>query len=306
MERVQLFHIKSISQYHKLMGLPKPEHPLVSLINLADITQAPLKTSFSLAFDFYSISLKRFSDIKYKYGQLSNDFDEGILFFMSPNQVMRIDIENAETAKMDGWILYVHPDFLYGTSLAKDIKKYEFFDYSANEALLLSHKEEGIVSGILKNIEGEYHANIDNFSQDVIIRQLDLLLAYSDRYYHRQFLTRKTYNHEILSRLEEILKGYFSSDELAENGIPTVQYVSEKLNISISYLSRLLKTLTGQSTQQHIQNHMIEIAKQKLSNTKLSVGEIAYVLGFEHPQSFSKIFKNKTSLTPIEYRNSYD
>lgn len=205
MEKVQLYHIKTISQYHQLMGLPKPEHPLISLINLADITQGPLESSFSLAFDFYSVSLKRFSDIKYKYGQQSNDFDEGVLFFMSPNQVMRIDIENAENAKMEGWILYIHPDFLYHTSLAKDIKKYEFFNYSANEALLLSHKEEEIVSDILKNIQREYHSNIDNFSQDVIIRQLDLLLTYSDRYYHRQFLTRKKDSHEILNRLEEIL-----------------------------------------------------------------------------------------------------
>ena len=306
MEKLQLYHIKTISEYHKLMGLSKPEHPLISLINLADITQGPMESSFSLVFDFYSISLKRFSDIKYKYGQHTNDFDEGILFFMSPNQVMRIDIENAETAKMEGWILYVHPDFFYGTSLAKDIKQYEFFDYSANEALLLSHKEEEIVSDILKNIQREYHSNIDNFSQDVIIRQLDLLLTYSDRYYHRQFLTRKKDNHEILNRLEEILNDYFRNDKLTENGIPSVQYVSEKLNISISYLSRLLKTLTGQSTQQHIQNHMIEIAKEKLSNTKLSVSEIAYKLGFEYPQSFSKIFKNKTNLTPIEYRNSYN
>ena len=306
MEKVQLYHIKTISQYHKLMGLPKPEHPLISLINLADITQGPPESSFSLVFDFYSVSLKRFSDIKYKYGQQSNDFDEGILFFMSPNQVMRIDIENTETAKMEGWILYVHPDFLYGTSLAKDIKKYEFFNYSANEALLLSHKEEEIVGDILKNIQREYHSNVDNFSQDVIIRQLDLLLTYSDRYYHRQFLTRKKDNHEILNRLEEILNDYFSNGKLAENGIPSVQYVSEKLNTSISYLSRLLKTITGKSTQQHIQDYIIEIAKEKLSTTKLSVSEIAYGLGFEYSQSFSKIFKSKTNLTPIEYRNSYN
>ncbi len=306
MEKVRLYHIKTISQYHQLMGLPKPEHPLISLINLADITQGPLENSFSLAFDFYSVSLKRFSDIKYNYGQQSNDFDEGILFFMSPNQVMRIDIENAETAKMEGWILYIHPDFLYRTSLAKDIKKYEFFDYSANEALLLSHKEEEIVSDILKNIQREYHSNIDNFSQDVIIRQLDLLLTYSDRYYHRQFLTRKKDSHEILNRLEDILQDYFRSDKLAKNGIPSVQFVSEKLNISISYLSRLLKILTGQSTQQHIQNYLIEIAKEKLSATELSVSEIAYQLGFEYSQSFSKFFKSKSGVSPLEFRQSFN
>lgn len=306
MEKTPPYRIKTISEYHKLMGLPKPEHPLISWVNLSDITQVPFEKSFSIIFDFYSISLKRYSDIKYKYGQQSNDFDEGILFFMAPNQVMRIDIENMDTAKSEGWILYVHPDFLYGTSLAKDIKKYEFFDYSVNEALFLSDKEEDIIIGILKNIQREYHSNIDNFSQDVIIRQLDLLLTYSDRYYHRQFLTRKINNHKILNSLEENLNDFFKGDMLIKNGIPTVQYISEKLNISTSYLSRLLKTLTGQSTQQHIHNYLIEIAKEKLSTSDLSVSEIAYELGFEHSQSFGKLFKTKTNLSPLEFRQSFN
>ncbi|WP_419800897.1 helix-turn-helix domain-containing protein [Mucilaginibacter sp.] len=302
----QPLRIKTISEYHKLMGLPKPEHPLISLVNLDDITKLPLEKSFSIVFDFYSISLKRYSNIKYKYGQQSNDFDEGILFFMSPNQVMAINIENADSAKTEGLILYVHPDFLYGSSLAKDIKRYEFFSYSVSEALFLSSKEEDIITGILKNIQREYHANIDDFSQDVIVRQLDLLLTYADRYYHRQFLTRKNTNHKILNNLEEALNEMFEEVRLAENGIPSVQYISDKLNISTSYLSRLLKTLTGQSTQHHIQNRVIEKAKEKLSATTLSVSEIAYELGFEHPQSFSKLFKTKTNISPLGFRASFN
>lgn len=302
----QPLRIKTISEYHKLMGLPKPEHPLISLVNLDDITKLPLEKSFSIVFDFYSISLKRYSNIKYKYGQQSNDFDEGILFFMSPNQVMGINIENTDSAKTEGLILYVHPDFLYGSSLAKDIKRYEFFSYSVSEALFLSGKEEDIITGILKNIQREYHANIDDFSQDVIVRQLDLLLTYADRYYHRQFLTRKSTNHKILNNLEEALNEMFEEGRLAENGIPSVQYISDKLNISTSYLSRLLKTLTGQSTQHHIQNRVIEKAKEKLSATTLSVSEIAYELGFEHSQSFSKLFKTKTNISPLGFRASFN
>ena len=306
MNNMQPYRIKTINEYHRAMGLHNPEHPLISLVDLKDISQVPSEKSFSLVFDFYSISLKRYSDIKYKYGQQSNDFDEGILFFMSPNQVMRIDIENMDTAKSEGWILYVHPDFLYGTSLAKDIKKYEFFEYSVNEALFLSSKEEEIIIGILKNIQLEYHSNIDNFSQDVVIRQLDLLLTYSDRYYHRQFLTRKKSNHKTLSVLEETLNEYFNGDQLIQDGIPTVQYISEKLHISTSYLSRLLKTLTGQSTQQHIQNKLIEKAKEKLSTTELTVSEIAYELGFEHSQSFNKLFKSKTNFSPLKFRQLFN
>ena len=302
----QPLRIKTISEYHKIMGLPKPEHPLISLVKLSDMTSFPAEKSFSIVFDFYSFSLKRYSNIKYKYGQQSTDFDEGVLFFMSPNQVMRIDLEDPDAAKTEGWILYVHPDFLYGTPLAKEIKRYEFFSYSVNEALFLSGKEENILTGILKGIQKEYHSNIDHFSQDVIIRQLDLLLTYSDRYYHRQFLTRKVNNHKIVTTLEAALNEMFQEDAVTKNGIPSVQAISDKLNISTAYLSRLLKTLTGQSTQQHIQNYLIEKAKEKLSTSHLSISEIAYELGFEHPQSFSKLFKGKTNVSPLEFRNSFN
>jgi AraC-like DNA-binding protein len=200
----------------------------------------------------------------------------------------------------------VHPNYLWNTPLAKTIRQYDFFSYSVHEGLHLSEKEEAMITGLLQLIGQEYHSNIDKFSQPVIIAQLELLLTYADRFYHRQFITRKAANHQILSRLEDILATYFTSEALAQQGLPSVQYISEQLNISPNYLSGLLKVLTGQSTQQHIHDKVIDIAKEKLSTTDLSVSEIAYELGFEHPQSFSKLFKTKTSLSPLEFRQSFN
>ena len=202
--------------------------------------------------------------------------------------------------------MLVHPDFLWNTPLAKTIKQYEYFSYSVNEALHLSEKEEAMIIGIMRNVEQEYHSNIDKFSQDVIIAQLELLLTYAERFYQRQFITRKITNHRILNRLEDILTEYFNSDVLVKKGLPTVQYIAETLNVSPNYLSGLLKVLTGQSTQQHIHDKLIEKAKEKLSTTDLSVSEIAYELGFEYPQSFSKLFKTKTNLSPLEFRQSFN
>lgn len=241
------------------------------------------------------------------YGQQEYDFDEGgVMFFMSPNQVLRVEEGETNRENRSGWILLIPPDFLWHTSLAKSIHKYEYFDYSVNEALFLSEKEETTINGIIQNIRQEYHSNIDKFSQSVIIAQLELLLTYAERFYERQFITRKITNHRILDPLENLLTTYFNSDDLVTKGLPSVQYIAGTLNLSPKYLSGLLKVLTGQSTQQHIHNKLIEKAKEKLSTTKLSVSEIAYELGFEHSQSFSKLFKNKTSQSPSEFRASFN
>jgi len=306
MANILPYRIKTISEYHQLMGLPKPEHPLISVINFESIKQLPYQDSISLVFNFYSISLKRDFNARMKYGQQEYDFDEGIMFFMSPGQVFGIEIEKGSALKHSGWLLLVHPDFLWNTQLAKTIKQYEYFNYSVNEALHLSEKEETTITGIIQNVAQEYHSNIDKFSQQIIIAQLELLLTYAERFYQRQFITRKISNHKILNRLEDSLTEYFNSDALAKKGLPTVQYIAETLNVSPNYLSELLKTLTGQSTQQHIHNNLIEKAKEKLSTTGLSVSEIAYELGFEHPQSFSKLFKIKTNLSPLEFRQSFN
>jgi AraC-like DNA-binding protein len=288
------------------MELPKPEHPLISVINLETITYFPSNEPMSLVFDFYSVSLKRNYNAKIKYGQQEYDFDEGIMFFISPGQVFGIEVNKDEKLKRSGWMLLIHPDFFWNTQLAKTIKQYDYFDYSVNEALFLSDKEETTIINMMQNIEQEYRSNIDKFSQDIIIAQLELLLNYADRFYHRQFITRKITNHKILNRLEEILTQYFNSDVLAKKGLPTVQHIAETLNVSPNYLSGMLKTLTGQSTQQHIHDKLIEKAKEKLSTTGLSVSEIAYELGFKHPQSFSKLFKTKTNLSPLEFRQSFN
>jgi AraC family transcriptional activator of pobA len=306
MASLQPHRIKTISEYHQVMGLPKPEHPLISVINFESIKHMPFKETISILFNFYSISLKRNFNGRMKYGQQEYDFDEGIMFFMSPGQVFGIEVEKDEELRHSGWLLLIHPDFLWNSPLAKTIKQYEYFDYSANEALYLSEKEETTIIGIMQNIGQEYHSNIDKFSQDIIIAQLELLLNYADRFYHRQFITRKIANHKILNRLEDILTDYFNSNTLSKQGLPTVQYIADALNVSPNYLSGLLKTLTGQSTQQHIHDNLIEKAKEKLSTTGLSVSEIAYELGFEHPQSFSKLFKTKTNLSPLEFRQSFN
>jgi AraC family transcriptional activator of pobA len=309
MKSMQPYRFKTISEYHKAMGLPKPEHPLISVINIESINHLPVPGGpINMVFDFYSISAKRNfpGTVKFKYGQQQYDFDEGIMFFISPGQVFGIEINKDEALQRSGWMLFVHPDFLWNTPLAKTIKGYEYFDYSVHEALFLSEKEETVILSILQNIAQEYQSNIDKFSQDVIIAQLELLLTYADRFYHRQFLTRKITNHMVLNRLEDVFTEYFNNDILMKKGVPTVQYIAETLNISPNYLSGLLKVLTGQSTQQHIHDKLIEKAKEKLSTTALSVSEIAYGLGFGHPQSFSKLFKTKTSLSPLEFRHSFN
>ena len=297
---------KTISEFHQFRELPKPEHPLISVINVESIRHLNNNEPFNLVLDFYCIALKRNFNGKMKYGQQAYDFDEGIMTFLAPGQVFSIEVNKDQELKHSGWILYIHPDFLWHTPLARKIREYEYFDYSVHEALFLSEKEEVTIAGILQNIEQEYRANIDKFSQNLIIAQLEVLLTYAERFYHRQFLTRKISNHKILNRLEDILTAYFNSDDLIKRGLPAVGYIAETLNVSPGYLSGLLKTLTGQSTQQHIHDKLIEKAKEKLSTTDLSVSEIAYELGFEHPQSFSKLFKTKTNLSPLEFRNAFN
>jgi len=300
--------IKSISEFHRLRGLSKPAHPLISVVTTDDFTKVPEQIAMNAVFDFYFIALKRMKGVKYKYGQLHYDFeDDGILFFMSPNQVLQLEIdEQVNTEKQSGWMLLIHPDFIWNTPLAKTIKKYDFFDYSVNEALLLSEKEEITLNSIIQNIRQEYHSNIDRFSKQITITHIENLLSYSERFYNRQFITREKANHQILGRLEKLLTDYFNSDDLAIKGLPSVQYVSAELNVSPSYLGSLLRAITGRSTQQHVHEKLIEKAKEKLSTTELSISEIAYELGFEHSQSFSKLFKAKTEQSPLGFRQSFN
>ncbi len=300
-------HFKTISEFHAFRDLPKPQHPLMSVINVANITHLHNDEPMTMAFDFYSIAIKRMANVSIKYGQQPFDFNEGIMSFMSPNQVLSLTVNNKdEKIKQSGWVIYIHPDFLWNTPLARTIKQYDFWSYSLHEALFLSEKEEAIVNSIVQNINHEYQFNIDKFSKQIIISQIESLLSYADRFYNRQFITREKSNHQILDRLEKLVLDYFDRDDLINRGLPSVQYIAEHLNLSPKYLSSLLKVLTGQNTQQYIHEKLIEKAKEKLTTTDLSVSEIAYELGFEHLQSFSKLFKIKTTVSPMEFRQSFN
>lgn len=294
------YRIKSIAEVHRLMGLPKPDHPLIGIIDLKGLKNDP--NIQAVIFDFYVVSLKRGCD-GLLYGQQKYDFDEGLMAFLSPGQVLRGE-KNGVPPNLEGWMLFIHPDFLWSTSLAKKIKQYEYFGYATNEALFLSDKEEILINGIVDNIRNEYHSKIDKYSQNVIIAQLELLFTYAQRFYERQFITRKITNNKILGRVEDLLTEYFNNEDLLSKGLPTVQSIAGTLNISAKYLGSMLKQLIGQTTQQLIHEKLIEKAKEKLSGTELSVSEIAYELGFEHPQSFSKLFKSKTRQSPLEFRDS--
>jgi AraC family transcriptional activator of pobA len=295
--------IKTISEYHRSRGLSMPLHPLISLIDYRSIKHSPDTSKVSWVNDFFLIALKKNIDGKFKYGQQDYDFDEGTMFFIAPGQVFRIEV-NQDLPDRSGWMLLIHPDFLWRTSLAKSIKNYDYFGYSAHEALFLSEQEETIVSDIVQNIKREYQSNIDKFSQQIILSQIEVLLNYADRFYHRQFLTRKISNHQMLEKLEGLLNEHFT-DKASQKGLPTVNYLAEQLNLSPDYLSALLKVTTGLNTQQHIHEKLIAKAKENLSTTNLSVTEIAYELGFEHSQSFSKLFKSKTRQSPLEFRASF-
>ncbi len=301
---MQPYRIKTISEFHRSRGLPQPEHPLISVVDYSKFLSPVDISKTNWVFDFYQISVKKGINGKFKYGQQEYDFgfDEGVMFFIAPHQVFRIEIDNHSTVERSGWMFLIHPDFFWNTSLAKNIKQYEFFDYSVNEALFLSEKEEKTLNDIIENIKQEYQTNIDKFSKQIIISQIETLLNYSERFYNRQFITREKANHQILERLEKLLTDYFNNDDLISKGLPKVQYIAAMLKVSPNYLSGLLKVLTGQNTQQHIHEKLIEKAKEKLSATHLSVSEIAYELGFEHPQSFSKFFKTKTNTSPLEFR----
>ena len=300
-------HFKTVSEFHHFINMPAPLHPLLSVIDVATVPNSHSNMPVSMNMDFYSISVKRMLNFKGKYGQQPFDFNEGIMSFMSPNQVFSIGVDNEnEKVEKSGWVIYIHPDFIWNTSLAKTIKQYDFWDYSLSEGLHLSEKEEEIITAIIKNIELEYQSNIDQYSKRIIISHIEALLNYADRFYHRQFITREKANHHILESLETLLTDYFNSDDLILKGLPTVAYLAGSLHISSKYLSSLLKVLTGQNTQQHIHEKLIEKAKEKLSTTNLSVSEIAFELGFEHLQSFSKLFKAKTKQSPVEFRASFN
>ena len=303
-----MVHYKTISEWFQAWQMPKPEHPLISVIKVDVARMMRSGDTFTSFCDFYCIALKRVTgaeNLQLKYGQQPYDFNEGIMSFVSPGQVTSLIVEKDIEVKQSGWYLVFHPDFLWNTPLANTIKKYEFWDYAVNESLFLSEKEEEIIISIIQNIHRETHANIDKFSKQIIISQLESLLSYAERFYNRQFVTREKGNHQILDRLEKALNDYLNTGQPATKGLPTVNNLAAVLNISPRYLSSLLRMHTGQNTQHYIHEKLIAKAKERISTSSLSMSEIAYELGFEHLQSFSRLFKAKTQLSPLAFRESF-
>ncbi|MDQ6530977.1 AraC family transcriptional regulator [Flavobacterium sp. LHD-85] len=294
----------TISSLHNYLKIKGPKNPLVSIISLDELESdyLEIEKSLSYSYNFYVIGFKKNFEGKIRYGQQYYDFDAGVMTCIGPGQVITIDKNSP--SKVEGYLLVVHADFFANYQLATRIKEYGFFSYATNEALHLSDDEESLVISMFKNIDMEISAMIDLYTQDLVVSHIELLLNYCNRFYNRQFITRKTISNGILTKLEFELNNYFESKSLADNGLPSVQYIAEKLNVSPNYLSDMLRVFTGRSTSQHIQDKAIDKVKTLLTTTNLTVAEIAFELGFEFPQSLNKFFKRKTNMTPIEYRQS--
>jgi AraC-like DNA-binding protein len=301
----QKINVNTISEYHKLMNLSLPKHPLLSVINFQDATWNFENLAITIVHDFYSVVLKMGNNPKCKYGQKEEiSISDGGLHFMSPKQVLSTTTVDQGFAHA-GWLILIHPDLIWNTSLANKIKHYDFFSYEIHEGLRLSPSEIDVVLNMIKDINYEISNSIDPNSKEVIIARIELLLAYSHRIFKRQFTSNKKQDHRTLERLELLISQYLNSNDLATRGTPSIYYIADQLHLSPNYLSRLLQSITGRSTKHYLQDKIIALAKEKLSTTQLSISEIAYTLGFKTPQSFSKSFKAKTSLTPLEFRKAF-
>lgn len=296
----EIMHLDTIAQAHALVG-NKPKHPLVSVIDFSKVEDSP-KELPKIVIGFYCIVFKNDSNCEWKYGRNNYDFQEGTLVFLAPGQVLELELDQTGKEK-NGWGLFFHPDLLLGTSLNMNSSEFSFFSYEVNEALHISEAEKETMHDLVEKIEAEIAANIDRHSKRLIVSGIELLLNYCIRFYDRQFITRSHKNHDVISHFEKILKSYFNSEDLSEQGLPTVKSLAEKVNLSASYLSDLLKKETGKTTIEHIHFQLVEKAKYLLLNSNASVKEIAYDLGFEYPQHFNKIFKQKVGITPIQFRN---
>lgn len=297
----EVIRIKTISEVHRIFGLTKPNHPLVSVIEIDDkITNFDYGDA-KYIFDFYQVNLKQGFAGSMMYGRNSYDFEEGSLTFIKPNQTIQIEAQE-EIKGSSGWSLLFHPDLIRKSELGKTIDDYSFFDYDLNEALHLSEKERKSLTELVNKVQEEYSQNIDKHSQELIIANIEMLLKYSKRFYDRQFYTRTNLNKDVLAEFSKIIREYYNSEKPILNGNLTVKACADKLNFSVKYLGDLIKSESGRSAKDHIQDYVVEKGKNQLLGTNEDITQIAYGLGFEYPQSFTRMFKKKTGVSPNEYR----
>ncbi|MEQ8413400.1 MAG: helix-turn-helix transcriptional regulator [Imperialibacter sp.] len=298
-------HFKTLSAYIEYLELPRPEHPMLSVFSATGdgFLPCPKESSPPITNDCYSISLKKVVKGDLNYGRTQYDFTNGALIFIAPRQVLQWNESMVYDQK--GFSINFHEDFLKGTELAHQIKKYGFFSYSANEALHLSPREEKQIESIVESIAIEYQNNQDEFSKDIIISQLSTLLKYANRFYERQFINRKEMSNDLLEQFNQQLEIYFDSGQLQEKGIPSIEQIADQLSVSQRYLSDTLKKETGKTSTEHLQLYLIDEAKNFLLNPNKTISEVAYELGFEYPPYFSRLFKKKEGISPSAYREKY-
>jgi AraC-like DNA-binding protein len=298
-----IIHVESISEAHKLLGLGTPRHPLISLVKQKDLDPITDGEGLKVVLDYYQVWLKDGIDCIVGYGRNSYDFSEGTLAFIKAGQLLSTTSVQ-KNHQSNGWILMFHPDLIRKSKLGSEIHNYGFFEYEAHEALHISDKERATLNEVVEKINGELEHNIDRHSQKIIISNLELLLDYCLRYYDRQFYTRTNLHQDHISKFESLLRNFYNATSEGDLSLPTVKYLGEAMNMSPYYLSDLLKKETGRNAQEHIHYFLIEKAKDRLMASSESISEIAYSLGFEYPQYFTKLFKSKTGLSPKEFRNS--
>jgi len=302
----QIIEIRKISEMHQIGALPKPSHPLISVIYNRDLKTISGMQGVKIINHLYTIIFKS-SNVcsSFSYGRNSYDHEEGILVFTAPGQVMEFENDNKENEQIDpdGWSLVFHPDIFRKSSVSDKMSKYSFFHYDSNEALHVSDQERLSLEDLLEKIVQEYSQILDRHSQHLIIANIELFLDYCWRFYDRQFYSRANLNNDTISKFERFLINYYESDQANQNGIPNVEYCAKQLNLSPNYLSDLLRRETGKTTLEHIHYFLIERAKNSLLNSSDTISRIAYSLGFEYPQHFSNLFKSKTGFSPKEYRH---
>lgn len=298
----EIFRINSVSEVLKLLNLPSSKNPLIGIIKGKELLKFPLIKG-KIITNLYSINYKIGNECHFLYGRNNYDFQKGSIICLSPNQVIEPEISEY-TLSNEGWNLIFHSDIIHNTLLSKSIDKYTFFNYESCEALYLSEDEEKTIHKIINLIEQEIEGNMDDFTQLLIVKHIDLLLGYIDRFYSRQFITRKNINNDVLIKFEKLLNSYFNEKSSLEKGLPTVSYFSKKMGYSSNYLSDLIKKETGKTVKEHINYKLIEISKKLLLGTEKSIKNIAYELGFITPQHFTVFFNKKIGSTPSLFRKN--